>query len=35
VFRRGVLLAETPPATARLHLAGRPEHSDWTTIAHR
>ena len=30
VFRRGVLLAETPPATARLHLDGRPARSDWT-----
>ncbi|WP_399680096.1 amidohydrolase family protein [Xenophilus sp.] len=29
VFRRGQLLAETPPATAALHLAGRPAATDW------
>jgi cytosine deaminase len=29
VFRQGVLLAETPPATALLHLPGRPAQSDW------
>ena len=33
VFRRGVLLAETPPATARLHLADRPARVDWHTPA--
>jgi len=29
VFKRGRLLAETPPATAQLYLAGRPEHIAW------
>ncbi|MBU2410327.1 MAG: amidohydrolase family protein [Gammaproteobacteria bacterium] len=29
VFRKGVLIAETPPATAQLHLAGRPRDNDW------
>ena len=30
VFRGGRVIAETPPATARLHLAGRPASVDWT-----
>ncbi|TXT39336.1 MAG: cytosine deaminase [Comamonadaceae bacterium] len=29
VFKRGRLLAETPPSRAQLHLAGRPEHIAW------
>ena len=29
VYRKGVLLSETVPATAKLHLAGRPTRSDW------
>ena len=29
VYRRGRLLAETPPATARLHLDGRPGMTSW------
>ena len=29
VYRRGYLLAETPPATARLHLPGRPGMTSW------
>ncbi|MEO8859350.1 MAG: cytosine deaminase, partial [Burkholderiaceae bacterium] len=29
VFRRGKLLAETPGATASLHLQGRPEQTGW------
>ncbi len=29
VYRRGRLLAETPPATARLHLPGRPGMTAW------
>ena len=29
VYRRGRLLAETPPATSQLHLAGRPNHTRW------
>jgi len=29
VYRRGRLLAETPPATARLHLDGRPGLTSW------
>ena len=29
VFRKGVLLAETPPAAASLHLDGRPVQCDW------
>jgi cytosine deaminase len=33
VFRRGALLAETPPATARLRLEGRPAQVDWRTAA--
>jgi cytosine deaminase len=30
VFRSGTLVAETAPATAELHLPGRPSHVDWT-----
>ena len=30
VYRGGKLLAETPAATARLHLPGRPANVDWT-----
>jgi cytosine deaminase len=30
VFRAGRLVAETPPATAMLHVAGRPRAVDWT-----
>jgi cytosine deaminase len=29
VFRKGRLLAETPAATAALHLPGRPARTDW------
>lgn len=29
VYRRGKLLAQTPAATARLHLPGRPAQTDW------
>ena len=29
VFRKGSLLAETPAATGRLHVAGRPTQVDW------
>jgi cytosine deaminase len=29
VMRRGKVVAETPPQTARLHLAGRPENADF------
>jgi cytosine deaminase len=30
VYRAGVLVAESPPATAVLHLPGRPAHVDWS-----
>ena len=29
VYRRGKLLAQTPAATARLHVPGRPAQTDW------
>jgi cytosine deaminase len=29
VFKRGRLLAETPPSRAQLYLAGRPQHIAW------
>jgi cytosine deaminase len=32
VYRRGRLLAESPPATARLHLAGRPPATSWQPV---
>ena len=31
VYRRGCLLAETPPATSSLHLPGRPAQTHWMT----
>jgi cytosine/creatinine deaminase len=31
VVRRGQLLAQTPPATSRLSLPGRPPESSWMT----
>ena len=33
VYRRGRLLAESPPATARLHLPGRPGETSWQLAA--
>ncbi len=33
VWRRGQLLAQTPPATAALHLAGRPSTVDWRAMS--
>ena len=30
VFRKGKLIAETPAATATLHMAGRPQATSWT-----
>jgi cytosine deaminase len=29
VWRRGELVAQSPPASAKLHLAGRPPSVDW------
>ena len=33
VFKRGRLLSETPPSTARLYLTGRPEQTSWMRLA--
>jgi len=32
VFRAGKLVAETPAATARIDLPGRPGHVDWRLL---
>jgi cytosine deaminase len=32
VFKRGRLLSETPPSTARLYLTGRPEQTSWMRL---
>jgi cytosine deaminase len=30
VFKRGRLIAQTPPSVSSLHLAGRPAQTNWT-----